>query len=280
MYVPAAVDRDVVEQRILEESVRLPAGGVVTGWAALRLAGGGFFDGLGPDGRSLLDVPLLLPPRTDIRRGSGFTVARERLPTADTTVLHGVPCATPLRAVFDEARRRPDLRAKVEVIDMALVARLVSIRGLRTYLAGKSGWPGVNSVTDAMSYVDERSRSPRETALRLIWVLDARLPRPRCNWPVADADGRQIGYPDLLCEELAVVGEFDGAEHRSRGRHRIDVRREDHFRRAGLEVFTVVGADLDDIDMVVARMNAAVDRARRSGVARTWRTKRDPGPLW
>lgn len=280
LYVPASVDRGVVEQRILEESMRLPAGGVVTGWAALRLAGGGFFDGLGPDGRTVLDVPLLLPPGRDIRRTAGITVRRERLPITDKTLLQGIPSATALRAVFDEARHRRGLRAKVEAMDMALVARLITARELGSCVADRSGWPGVRDVMDALPLVEERSRSPRETALRLIWVLDAGLPRPLCNWPVADANGRQIGVPDLLCEDLAVVAEFDGAGHRSRDRHRVDVRREDLFRRTGLEVVTVVGADLDDVGLVVERMHAAVVRAQRSGVPRTWRTKRDPGPLW
>ena len=215
--------------------MRLPPGGVVTGWAALRLAGGGFFDGLGADGRSLLDVPLLLPPGRDIRRGPGFHVRRERLAADEARFLCGVPCAVSLRAAFDEARHRGDLRPAVEVLDLALAARLVDGAG---------------------------------------------LPPPRCNWPVADANGRVIGAPDLLCEELAVVAEFDGAGHRSKARHRVDVRREDLFRRAGLEYVAFVGADLDDVDLVVDRLRAAVDRARRSGVARTWRRKRDPGPWW
>lgn len=279
-YVPTTVDRALVEQRILEESMRLPAGGVVTGWAALRLAGGGFFDGLGRDGRALLDVPLLLPPGRDIRRGPGYHVRRERLLAEETTVLCGVPCAVPLRAVFDEARRRQDLRGAVEAIDMALAARLVGLPALRAFTAAKAGWPGIQLVTAALPLAEERSRSPRETALRLAWMLDAGLPRPLCNSPVADGSGRLIGSPDLLCEELAVVAEFDGADHRSRSRHRTDVRREDRFRRSGLEYVAFVGADLDDRHLVVDRLHAAVARARRSGVPRTWRRRRDPGPRW
>lgn len=204
---------------------------------------------------------------------------RERLAADEARFLCGVPCAVSLRAAFDEARHRGDLRP-AEVLDLALAARLVDGAELSTYVAGKAGWPGARLVRSALPLVDGRSRSPRETALRLIWLLDAGLPPPRCNWPVADADGRVIGAPDLLCEELAVVAEFDGAGHRSKARHRVDVRREDLFRRAGLEYVAFVGADLDDVDLVVDRLRAAVDRARRSGVPRTWRRKRDPGPWW
>ena len=127
---------------------------------------------------------------------------------------------------------------------------------MRQYLVTKAGWPGVRQVTRALELTDARSCSPRETTLRLIWRLDAGLPAPRCNWPVADADGRFIGSPDLLCEEVGVVGEYDGAEHRTRRRQRDDVRRDDLFRRVGLEPFRVVGADLEDVPLVVDRMRA------------------------
>ena len=54
MYVPVPVS-PMVEQRIVEHGVRLRSG-AVTGWAALRLWGGGYFDGLDRDGRTPLPV--------------------------------------------------------------------------------------------------------------------------------------------------------------------------------------------------------------------------------
>jgi hypothetical protein len=48
--VPVGVSDDLPEQRILEQSMRLPDGGAVTGWAACRLLGASFFDGLEQDG--------------------------------------------------------------------------------------------------------------------------------------------------------------------------------------------------------------------------------------
>jgi hypothetical protein len=111
-----------------------------------------------------------------------------------------------------------------------------------------------------------------------VWQLDAGLPRPRMNWPVSDDAGRYLGKPDLLCTELGVYGEYDGADHRSRRRHRVDVRRHDDFRRVGLEGFVVVGEDLRETRLVVDRMQAAVRRAARSGIERTWRIRSDPGP--
>lgn len=254
--------------------MRLPQGGAVTGWAALRLAGAGFFDGVAPDGRSIREVPLVLPPGRGMRGGRGFGVHRERLPPEDLVELHGISCTTPARATFDEARWTGDIRDAVVVIDMALAAGVVSTAGLRAFVEARSGWPGSAVVRGALDLSDGGSRSPQETRLRLIWMLDARYPRPRCNPAVGDTAGNWIGRPDLLCEEFGVVGEYDGAFHRSRDRHRADVRREDLFRRAGLEMFTVVGGDLSNVGLVVDRMNAAVARAREAGRLRSWSTRR------
>ncbi len=129
-------------------------------------------------------------------------------------------------------------------------------------VAGPPRARGGERVLQALALAEDRVLSPMETWLRLVWVLDAGLPRPRCNWPVADLTGRRLGRPDLLCEELGVVVEYDGAEHRSRARHGLDVRREADFRDAGLEVVTVVATDVPHPDRVVARMQAAVDRSR------------------
>jgi hypothetical protein len=279
LYVPTTVDRGLVEQRILEEACRLPQTGAVTGWAALRLHGGRYFDGLAEDGATELPVPLVVPTGTPLRGTPGIEVHRERLGHGEVTVRQGVACTVPSRAAFDAARRAPDVRAAVVVLDMALAARIITAPAFGEYLATRVGWPGVRQVVAAAQLSDVRSRSPKETVLRLIWRLDAGCPPPRCNWPVADGAGTFIGSPDLLCEELAVVGEYDGAEHRSRNRQRDDVRRDDHFRRAGLEPFRIVGDDLRDVRLVVDRIRAAVARAAASGTPRTWRIKRVPQGL-
>ncbi len=149
---------------------------------------------------------------------------------------------------------------------------------MRHYLAGRAGQRGRPLALRALDLADERSRSPAESRLRLIWVLDARLPRPFCNRPVYSLDGRLLGVPDLLDVEVGVVWEYDGADHRRRGRHANDVRREDLFRRHGLEYFKVVGPDLRDHGLVVDRMRATRQRAAWAPVAdRRWTTQ-GPSP--
>jgi hypothetical protein len=222
---------------------------------------------------------LVAPAGRNLRGAPGIAVMRERLEPDEVEILHGVRCVTPMRAVFDEARRALSLREAVVVIDMAASARIVTLAGLATYLAGRSDWRNASQVRAALPLSSDRSRSPAESRMRLIWVLDAGCPAPLCNWPIADPEGRRLGRPDLLCEPLAVVGEFDGEGHRSAEEQRVDVAKEGDYRNVGLESFRVVGKDLDDVALVVSRMHDAVRRAREAGRPRRWLRRTDPGPL-
>lgn len=266
-YVREPLSDDRVEQRILEQSVRLTGAGAVTGWAALRLHRGGFFDGLDRDGRTRLPVPIVAGANR-IRQHSAITLSRERLHEGQVVIRLGIRCTDVHPALFDEMRRTGELRDAVTAADMAFAAELTSIRRMRGYVEDRLGSRGLPLVRSALDLADEHSRSPAESRLRLIWVLDAGWPRPLCNRAVYDLDGRLLGIPDLLDVEHGVVGEFDGADHRTRSRHRHDVRREDLFRRAGLEYVEVVGSDLHDPALVVDRMEAA--RARTGRLERRW----------
>ena len=278
LYVPIGVSCVVVEQRILEAAQRLPPGGAVSGWAALRMAGGGFFDGLEPDGRTPWPVRLVVPPDRNLRVVGHVVVGRERLEASEIVTLHGVPCTTPLRATFDEARGCSSLREAVVAVDMALAAGLITLEEFRAYANRRRGWPGARMARAAAALADPRSLSPGETRMRLVWVLDARRPPPLCNWPIADLSGQRLGKPDLLSDELGVAGEYNGADHRTATRHARDVAREGMFRNAGLEYFTVVGPDQFDIPLVLDRINATCHRALTARRPRGWLIARDPGP--
>ena len=76
-----------------------------------------------------------------------------------------------------------------------------------------------------------------------------------------DLRGRLLGIADLLDPVTGLVGEYDGADHRSAGRHSADVDRESRMRDEGLEVFRVTGPDLLHRRRVVERIEAAQARA-------------------
>ena len=256
----------VVEQRIVEQGVRLRTG-ALTGWAALRLLGGGYFDGYDVDGRTPLPVELALG-QDRLRPSAGATIRRSGVDECDVVVRYGVRCLRPEAALFDEMLRTADLREAVVAADMAAAAGLVTVAGMRRYAESRRGARGVLRVLDALALAVDDSWSPMETRLRLIWVLDAGWDRPLCNAAVLGSDGRLIGHPDLMDWRLGVIGEYNGADHRGRERRRRDVGREDRFRRVGLECFTVEGRDIDDVPLVLDRMAAA--RARAGALPQLW----------
>ena len=292
LYVPASTTTSP-EQRVLEQSRRLPPGGAVGGWAALRLHGAAYFDGVDrldragschtPSGpgrpRGLVPVPLAVPRGLSLRPTADSVVSRCAVPEGDVVLRHGIPCLVAERALVEVAGGAADLRAAVTALDMGLSALVTTADQVHDYLDRRPGLRGAALVRRALDLAEDRVLSPKETWLRLVWVLDAGLPRPRCNWPVADLVGRRLGRPDLLCEEWGLAGEYDGAEHRTRARHGQDVRREADFRAAGLEVVTVVAADLAHPARVVARLLAAADRARAAGRSRGWLLANRPGHL-
>lgn len=279
LFVPAGVDREIVEQRIVEHAARLPEGGAVTGWAALRLAGGRYFDGLAADGKTRLPVQLIVPAGSRLRPQGGCVHTRREVAGQKIRCLRGLKVVSPLQAVVDEVRQTDDAREATVVIDMALAAGFVTFTQLDRWIASSAGHRSVSVVRRARALAVERSMSPMETRMRLVWLLDAGLPPPLCNWPVNRVDGGYLGRPDLLDPVTGLFGEYDGRDHREREQHRRDVGRQEAFERAGLRGFTVVAGDLDDREMVVDRMRTAYGRAQEARV-RGWVHAARARPLW
>lgn len=276
--MPAEVDADVPEQRILEQAMRL-TGGAVTGWAACRMHGAAFFDGLRRDGRTPLPVPLACGPLHQIRRLPGDDLIRDILRPDEIVLVRDVPCTTVMRATFDAMRYASNAREAVVVLDMMAAAELTSVARMRDYIGNRQGWTGVQRVREAVELADDGSRSPQETRFRLIWQLDAGRPRPLVNRPVFDLGGRLLGHPDLLDVEAGVIGEYDGADHRDALTHSHDVGREGGFRDHLFEVVRVTGPDMGDTLRVTGRVHASYARARWVPVhLRTWTLT--PPPYW
>ena len=278
-YVPSSVDGTRVEQRILEQGVRVPSSGGVTAWASLRWRGGTFFDGLADGGRTVLPIPLLPGGVGNLGRDPRASVSREQFAPYEREVVAGLGCATVTRAVFDEIRRCGSLRRAVVSIEMAVAAGLTTVEEVSTYVGTRSSWTGVPLARKAAGLAGDHSRSPQETLMKLIWRLDAGFPEPVCNRAIFDLQGNLLGYPDLLDPVAGVVGEYDGEDHRSAARHRADVAREELFRDHGLEYFTVVGDDMAHPGLVVTRMQRARARAKfLPPESRAWTL--EPPPWW
>lgn len=247
---------------MLEQSVRLPPGGAVTGWAALRMHGGAFFDGLEQDGRTVQRVPLAIGTSGSLKSDRLIEVSREPLDPSEVVQRQGVPCTDVRRALFDEMRRTARLRDAVVAADMAAAAMLVSVRRMSAYLDERRSCRRASVARSALELASEHSRSPQESRTRLIWQLDAGLPPPLVNQHVWDRSGRLLAIVDLLDEEAGVVAEFDGADHRNAVRHTDDIGRQERLERHGLEVVRITGLDLLAPDRVVSRLHFHRSRAR------------------
>jgi hypothetical protein len=255
------VDLDLVEQRILVHAARLPHDGGLTGWAALRWNGAAYFDGLADGGRRTLPVPLLLGSR-NLRPNQWVRISREQFPPWEHELVSGVPCAVVARSLYDETRWSTSDRRAVVAVDMTVAAGLITLDEFHAYVESRPAWTGVYRARFAADHASADSRSPQETLMRLVWLLDAGLPPPLCNKPVFSLDGQLLGVPDLLDVEAGVVGEYDGADHLRVDRRRRDRAREERFRDHGLEYFAVVKGELQERELVAARMVAARRRAR------------------
>lgn len=268
-YVDQHARRDLVEQRILEQSCRLGADGAVTGWASLCWRGGGFFDGT--DGvRGALPVPLIVGPASNMRPTDASVLSWEQLAPWEREIVHGIACASSRRSLFDEVRRRNTVRSGVVAVDMALAAGLLAEEEFAEYVSLRPAWTGVPLVRKVLPLVDGGSMSPQESLLRLTWVLDAGLPPPLSNPDLVSEGGTFIGRPDLLDPESGLVGEYDGADHLKEDRRRIDRAREECFRDHGLEVVTVVRGEIGRGNAVAHRIWSAYQRARLSKRPQTW----------
>jgi hypothetical protein len=260
-HVPSSAPTDVVEQRILEQGMRVRRVGAVTAWAALRWYGARYFEGVATKDGPGLPVPLL-------RRAGGrglsnevCTISRVQLPPYDRVFHRGLWCTTPRRAMFDEVVRVGSLRGSVVAVCMAVAAGVTTLDELGDYAERRYAWTGIPLFRDALILANECFRSPPEVWMYLRWILDAGLPTPLINPPVFSRSGRLLGFPDLFDVEAGVVGEYDGADHLRDDRRRRDSEREERFRDHGLEYFRVVKGELTD-DAVVHRMHSTRQRAR------------------
>jgi hypothetical protein len=278
LYVPEGAVVDQPAQRIVEAASRLPEGAAVTGWAALHLAGARWFEGDEADGR-LLPVPLALGPHGRRPKDPATVFWREQLLPWQIEDRRGIPCRTVEAAVFDEMRRIRSVRHAVQVLEMAMFAELTSIRRFADYLATRNRRKWVGIAREAISLAQEGPESPQETYLRLVWVLDAELPRPLANVNVYGVDGRFLGRADLLAPEAGLVIEYDGAHHRRPEVARGDASRIARFRDHGLDVVTVVEGEIPHRENLASQLHS---RWRQGMAARrpcNWTLTPPPGVL-
>jgi hypothetical protein len=278
LLVPASVDKDDPDQRVREAAAVLPAYGGVTGWGGLRWGGGEYFNGVAADGSKRPVVLAVM--HGEIRSQQGILVTSERLPPPDLTTHDGLAITTHVRSVCYEIRYAASDHEAVVILDMAMMDDLVSIDEVAAYVASLNGWTGVGRCRLALALADENSWSPMETRFRWIWIVVVELPRPLCNQPLFDRNGRHVGTPDLIDVEAGLVGEYEGGLHLEGARRGADLKKEAAYRKLGLEYVVMVSADWASPETtIVPRLLEARGRARFAAEsARDWTI--EPPPWW
>ncbi|HET7173573.1 MAG TPA: hypothetical protein VFI30_04775 [Nocardioidaceae bacterium] len=276
LYVPAQLDASPA-QRIVEAAAMLPGYGAIGGWGAAYWRGVRMLDGLSAGGTRAEPVLLCLGPEGKIRPRSGIRISREILPGQELEEVRGLTCTSPLRTAFDGARLARRLDAAVVFLDMMLASGVVAVSELVGYVACRPGWKGVPLARRAVSLANPATKSPGESRLRLLWMFEARLPRPLVNPPVfSRATGQLIGIPDVLDLESATVGEYDGDDHRDLDNHTADNIREERLEEYGFTVVRITRLDLRDPAATARRIRRARARGLRRDRGRDRWTLRPP----
>jgi hypothetical protein len=118
----------------------------------------------------------------------------------------------------------------VIVIDCALHRALCTIAEIRDAIRPRQR--GAPRLRTALTLADHRSESPWETVLCLVLVLCGFVDvEPQLR--IYDASGGFVARGDLWLKGTHRICEYDGEHHRSRQRHRDELRREKALSRVG-----------------------------------------------
>jgi hypothetical protein len=223
-----------------------------------------WLDGLDIDGCPM-PVPVYACPEVHRRSTPELRYARHRLDSDEVVSRHGLRITSARRTAFDVARWAPSTTEAVVALDAVASLGLVPLAHVGHHVANMARTGGVPQVREALRWAQAGVRSPWESRLRMVYVLEARMPRPLVNPTVYDDRGHFVAIPDLLDAEAGLVLEYDGSGHREREQHNADNAREEALERLGL---VVVRADSLDYRHRRAHLVARLRDGRRRGMAR------------
>lgn len=186
------------------------------------------------------------------------------LPTCDRSEVDGVPCTSMARTVVDLACTL-DFDAAVIAGDSAGSREPEFAEALTRCLAESGPRTGIAAARRVAAFVDGRSESPGESLSR-VRMQEVGMPSPILQQEIRTPGGLFVGRADCYWEDEGVVGEFDGMGKYDDGgieAVRREKRREDALRDLGFEVVRWTWPELFRFDVVRARFDRAVARARR-----------------
>lgn len=186
------------------------------------------------DGEQPIDITA---PRATHPVPDAFTLHRpNELRPVDVTTRQHIPITNPMRSLLDAGVELP--RAVVgECIERALVARLVSVKGLRVILAelggrGRTGTAALRNHLDQRALGDRRPESMIEPLMARLLYTDLGI-GPIEYQRTLVLDGARL-RPDFLVTRAMAVVEIDGLDaHASREALDRDLARQNLLVRHG-----------------------------------------------
>lgn len=196
-----------------------------------------------------LPVQATLPPAAIRPERSGLWVARSRARLPRPIEIEGLP-AVPIPVLVGQLAEDLGLIDLVVAIDCVLYRSWCTARDIREAIRPRQR--GAPRLRTALEFVDHRSESPWETILRLLLMLCGfRDIKPQHD--IYDRLGRFVARGDIWLRGTRRICEYDGEDHRSRTRHRDDLRREKSLFRIEWERYGYTKPEIVDTPLLIVR---------------------------
>lgn len=149
--------------------------------------------------------------------------------------------------------------------DHLLKQRLATVAEVADLSRAHPWRPGARQVRPVLPWLDERSRSPKESELRS-FVTAAGLPHPEVNQAVRGFDGALLGVGDLWFPRWRLVAEYEGRQHaEDRVQFRTDIERYAGFRQHEVAYVQITAAMIANPVGTVNRIYTALVRQGYAG---------------
>lgn len=180
----------------------------------------------------------------------GFAMVERTVHLPEPTEVDGLPVAPLARALFDAARRMTQLDEVRAMIADAVQRGLCDPRDLKREIA-EGSTIGSALPRRVVHEMEAGIRSAAEAWARTV-VRRSRLPEPRWNVGVHNADGELLGVPDAYWEEVGMALEVDSIEfHLGPSGYERTVRKHTRMTAEGVVVLHVLPSHLRDSALTV-----------------------------
>jgi hypothetical protein len=254
LLTPAEAD---LRERCRSFATRMPSGAFFSHVTAALLMGVPLPYRLERENRLHIGIPT--PVRAP--HAGGIIGHRLTLPLEHLTTTLGLVHTSPARTWCDLASLL-SLHDLVAAGDFLVHWRLPSTTISELHHVSRSfiGRRGMVTIREALPLLNNRSESPPESVLRVIFA-QAGLPLPRINHEIVLTDDGSIVRTDLAFDELRVLVEYQGDYHRKKtGQWRKDMTRRSRLEAHGWIVIELNADDLRDPVELVARIRLFLAR--------------------